>query len=73
MMDPNETNLPLEEGKLEENETVVAETVTDGQPSDTEETLNTEEIDVIENEDARNTRRGDCTPKGNSRRGRCFR
>ena len=46
MMDPNETSLPLEEGKLEENETVVAETVTDGQPSETEETLNTEETNV---------------------------
>ena len=43
MMDPNETNQTLEEGKLEENETVVAETVTDGQPSEMEETLNTEE------------------------------
>jgi len=43
-MDPNETNLPLEEGKLEENETVVAETVTDGQPSETEVSLNTEEM-----------------------------
>lgn len=43
MMDPNETGQILEEGKLEENETVVAETVTDGQPSEMEETLNTEE------------------------------
>ena len=50
MMDPNETNLPLEEGMLEENKTVVAETVTDGQPSDTEETLNTEETEALENE-----------------------
>ncbi|MBQ4519196.1 MAG: DUF349 domain-containing protein [Bacteroidaceae bacterium] len=46
MMDPNETNLPLEEGKLEENETVVAETVTDGQPSETEVSLNTEEMNA---------------------------
>ena len=45
-MDPNETNLPLEEGKLEENETVVAETVTDGQPSETEVSLNTEEMNA---------------------------
>lgn len=45
-MDPNETNLPLEEGKLEENETVMAETVTDGQPSETEVSLNTEEMNA---------------------------
>ena len=50
MMDPNETNLPLEEGMLEENKTVVAETVTDGQPSDAEDTLNTEETEALENE-----------------------
>ena len=43
MMDPNETSQILEKGKLEENETVVAETVTDGQPSEMEETLNTEQ------------------------------
>lgn len=41
MMDPNETNLPLEEGKLEEDKTVVAETVTDGQPM--EETMVSED------------------------------
>ena len=52
MMDPNETNLPLEEGMLEENKTVVAETVTDGQPSDAEDTLYTDETDVVENADA---------------------
>lgn len=48
MMDPNETSLPLEEGKLEDDKTVVAETVTDGQPSEPEETLNTEETIVAE-------------------------
>ena len=50
MMDPNETSLPLEEGMLEEDKTVVAETVTDGQPSEAEETLPTEEIAVVEAE-----------------------
>ena len=50
MMDPNETILPLEEGMLEENKTVVAETVTDGQPSDAEDTLNTEETETLEND-----------------------
>ena len=49
-MDPNETSLPLEEGMLEEDKTVVAETVTDGQPSEAEETLPTEEIAVVEAE-----------------------
>ena len=43
MMDPNETSLPLEEGKLEEDKTVVAETVTDGQPSEATEILDAEE------------------------------
>ncbi|MBR6626058.1 MAG: DUF349 domain-containing protein, partial [Mailhella sp.] len=48
MMDPNETSLPLEEGKLEEDKTVVAETVTDGQPSEAEEMLEAEELMVAE-------------------------
>lgn len=43
MMEPNEAGLPLEEGKLEESKTVVADTVTDNQPSETEEVLNAEE------------------------------
>ena len=38
----------MEEGKLEDDKTVVAETVTDGQPSEPEETLNTEETIVAE-------------------------
>ena len=48
MMDPNETSLPLEEGKLEEDKTVVAETVTDGQPSEAEEMLEAEELMAAE-------------------------
>ncbi|MBQ8866953.1 MAG: DUF349 domain-containing protein [Bacteroidaceae bacterium] len=43
MMDPNETSLPQEDGKLEEDKTVVAETVTDGQPSEATENQSTEE------------------------------
>lgn len=42
-MDPNETSLPQEDGKLEEDKTVVAETVTDGQPSEATENQSTEE------------------------------
>lgn len=49
-MDPNEAGLPLEEGQLEEDKTVVAETVTDDQPSETEEVLNAEETVVTDAE-----------------------
>lgn len=50
MMEPNEAGLPLEEGKLEESKTVVADTVTDNQPSETEEVLNAEETVAPETE-----------------------